>query len=68
LNALKTGNNKIYLTLIGGGVFGNKIAWIMNAIKRALNLYRHVNLDVVIVSHGHSNWHVQELVKQYENE
>jgi len=68
LNTLKTGNNKIYLTLIGGGVFGNKIAWIMDAIKRALNLYRNVNFDVVIVSHGHSNWHVQELIKQYEDE
>jgi len=68
LNYLKTGNNKIYLTLIGGGVFGNNIAWIMSAIQRVLSSYRHVDLDVVIVSHGYSNWHVQKLIQQHSNE
>lgn len=65
LNSLKTGNNKVYLTLIGGGAFGNKITWIINAIKRSLELYRHLNINVVIVSHGYSNSHVQELVRQF---
>jgi len=64
LNSLKTGNNKVYLTLIGGGAFGNERAWIINAIKRSLNIYKHVDLDVFIVSHGYSNSHIQELIHQ----
>ncbi|MDM8562166.1 hypothetical protein QUF54_02310 [Candidatus Marithioploca araucensis] len=66
LNFLKTGNNKVYLTLIGGGAFGNEMAWIMNAINRSLNLYKSVGIDVVIVSHGYSNNHVKELIHQFE--
>jgi hypothetical protein len=65
LNFLKTGNNKVYLTLLGGGVFGNKIRWIIDAINRSLNLYKHFELDVIIVSHGHSNSHVQKLIRYF---
>lgn len=68
LNYLKTGNNKIYLTLIGGGAFGNERTWIINALKRSLNLYKHADLDVAIISHGYSNSHVQELIHQFGNE
>jgi len=65
LNSLETGNNKVYLTLLGGGAFGNEIEWIINAIRRTLNLYKHVSLEIVIVSYGHSNRHVQELICQF---
>ena len=64
LNYLKTGNNKIYLTLIGGGAFGNERTWIINSIRRSLNLYKHAALDVAIISHGYSNRHVQELIHE----
>ena len=64
LNYLQNGNNTLYLTLIGGGAFGNKIEWITNAIHRSLNLYKHVGLDVAIVSYGHSNEYIQELIKK----
>ena len=36
LNYLKTGNPKVYLTLIGGGFFGNPPKLISAAIKRAV--------------------------------
>ncbi len=62
LNFQKTGNNKVYLTLIGGGAFGNEIAWIINAIERSLDLYSHIGLDIFIVSYGYSNSHIQELI------
>lgn len=65
LNSLKTDNNRVYLTLLGGGAFGNKKTWIINAIKRSLSLYKHKDIDVVIVSHGCSNSHVQELIDQF---
>ena len=64
LNYLQNGNNTLYLTLIGGGAFGNKIEWITNAIHRSLNLYKHVGLDVAIVSYGDSNENIQELIKK----
>ena len=64
LNAISHGNNRVFLTLLGGGAFGNEIDWIIGGIQRALNLFKHVDLDVVIVSYGSSNDHVQKLVNQ----
>lgn len=64
LNSIKNGNNKLFLTLLGGGVFGNEIAWIANGIQRALNMYKHTDLDIAIVSYGHSNPHAQQIVDQ----
>ena len=49
-----TGCNKLFLTLIGGGVFGNELDWILSAIRRSLNLFASANLDVSIVSRGSS--------------
>ena len=62
LNFRKTGNNKVYLTLVGGGAFGNKTEWIIDAIKRSLNLYSHTGLDIIIVSHKYPNSHVKEII------
>ncbi len=39
LNAMKYGNNRLFLTLLGGGAFGNQTNWIIDGIKRALTLY-----------------------------
>lgn len=66
-NYLENGNNKVYLTLIGGGAFGNEKEWIINAIARSLELYKMFNLQVFIVSHGYSNPHVQKLVNEFKN-
>jgi len=65
LNYLRNGNNTLYLTLIGGGAFGNKREWIINSVYRSLNLYKHVGLDVAIVSYGYSNEDIQELIKKF---
>ena len=67
LNFLKTGNNKVFLTLVGGGVFGNDISWIIDAIHRTLNLYSHYGLDIVIVSYGSSNKYVREFIHEFNN-
>jgi hypothetical protein len=55
LNVVKHGNRKLYLTLVGGGAFGNDINWIFSAIERAVNLFRTTPLEIFIVSHGRSN-------------
>ncbi len=62
LNFSRTGNNKVYLTLLGGGVFGNHDDWIFAAIQRALDLFRHTPLDVAIVSYRVSKPRVGKLV------
>jgi hypothetical protein len=55
----------VYLTLLGGGAFGNDTAWIIDSITRALMRYRAWPLEVVIVSYGRSNETVQQLVAQF---
>lgn len=53
-NATRSGNRVIFLTLLGGGVFGNRDQWITDAIERAFHKHRHHGLDVRIVSYGQS--------------
>lgn len=62
INLANTGNNRVFLTLVGGGVFGNRIEWILASIKRALELFERYPLDVKIVSFGNPNPRVQELL------
>ena len=63
--AITGGHRRVYLTLLGGGVFGNEPSWILSAIDRALNLYcRAAELDVVIVSYPRSNRAVQRLMER----
>ena len=63
-NAQATGNSTVYLTLIGGGVFGNPAAWIVSAIERAIERHANSGLDVVIVSYGGPNAKLSGLVDQ----
>jgi hypothetical protein len=65
LNLQMTGNNRVFLTLLGGAAFGNTMEWILQAMKRAWQLYADWNLDVAIVSYGKSKPEVQTLVKQF---
>lgn len=62
LNSVKTGNKSVYLTLLGGGAFGNEQEWILGAIRRACLLFRQSELDVKIVSFRKSNADVKRLV------
>jgi hypothetical protein len=64
LNARKTGNNKLFLTLLGGGAFGNENDWIIRAIRRALGLYQQSGLDVAIVSYRSRKECVQPLLRR----
>lgn len=68
LNYQKTGNNKVYLTTLGGGAFGNKMEWILSAMKRAIEMYRLYGLDIEIVSYESSDGHVQQLVEELNDE
>ena len=52
LNRAETGNDQLFLTLIGGGAFGNRFQWIADAVERATAIHLHSDLDVRIVSYG----------------
>ena len=66
LNVQETGNKRVFLTLLGGGAFGNRTDWIMDSIERALRLYGDRDLEVAIVSYSTSKPTVRRLVKQWE--
>lgn len=54
INATQPGGRPaVYLTLLGGGAFGNQRSWILHAIERALTQVRDQALDVCLVSYGH---------------
>jgi hypothetical protein len=62
-NFYKTENNKLFLTLVGGGAFGNNLNWIFDAIKHSINKFRNTPLDVKIVTFGNSNSNVRKFVQ-----
>ena len=64
LYAAKSGNKSVYLTLLGGGAFGNDQEWILNAIRRAAKLYNKHDLDVKIVSFRRSNPAIRKLCEE----
>jgi hypothetical protein len=57
----------VLLTLLGGGAFGNDIAWILAGLRRALHLYQQAALDVAIVSYGTSQPAVRHLVQHLQH-
>jgi len=62
-NAARTGNNRLYLTLLGGGAFGNEKSWITDSIQRAIGIYCDCGLDIAIVSYGASKPAVTDVVR-----
>ena len=61
-NFSKTGTNKLFLTLLGGGAFGNKMEWILSAILRSARLFSDSGLNVAIVSHGRKNSEIEAML------
>lgn len=65
VNSLGDKKNKVFLTMLGGGAFGNEPSWIINAIERAVTRYKHYMLEVFIVSYGASNSNVKALINRF---
>lgn len=63
-NAAQTGNRVAYLTLLGGGVFGNRDHWIADAIERAFQKHIDHELDIRIVAYDQSKPAIAELVSR----
>lgn len=64
INREKTGNRQLFLTLLGGGAFGNEIDWIINALRRAFSIFARADLDVAIVSYRSTNPAIAQLVDE----
>jgi hypothetical protein len=52
INAQRGASNVVFLTLLGGGAFGNRGSWISAAMRRSLKLMTTFDLDVRLVSYG----------------
>ena len=66
LNAARGTSNRVLLTRLGGGAFGNADDWIDAAMLRALRLQREHDLDVAIVSHGPPSQRLRDLKHRYD--
>lgn len=65
---LKTcpGPRRVYLTCLGGGVFGNPMEWITDAMEEAFSKFENVDLEVCIVTYaGSIDRGLLELEKRY---
>lgn len=52
----RQGSNKLVLTAVGGGVFGNESAWIVEGIASAAEIIRQSGLDVYFVCYRQSDF------------
>lgn len=55
LNLERNNSNKVFLTLVGGGAFGNEEHWIVESLLLALRKFKYTPLDVQVVSYGQTN-------------
>eukprot|EP00929_Paragymnodinium_shiwhaense_P076685 TRINITY_DN3946_c0_g1_i1.p1 TRINITY_DN3946_c0_g1~~TRINITY_DN3946_c0_g1_i1.p1 ORF type:complete len:349 (+),score=88.70 TRINITY_DN3946_c0_g1_i1:79-1125(+) len=60
-NGEKKGSRKVFLTALGGGVFGNDMEWIRDAMSKAFDTFRAWNFEVYIVSFRDSERLLKEL-------
>ncbi|MDQ7856497.1 hypothetical protein [Klebsiella michiganensis] len=65
LNYRRTGNPRVYVTMVGGGAFGNEPGWIITALRRALYLVSHHNLEVMFVSYRHTPAAFYSLIEEF---
>lgn len=64
INLDNTGSNKLYLTLVGGGAFGNDQNWILESLLQSIRKFKNAPLNIQIVSYGNSNPMVQKLISK----
>ena len=63
-NARLTGNPNCFLTLVGGGVFQNRLPWIMEAMGFARSRVHSEGVNAVIVSYGNRSGAVDHFIEK----
>jgi len=59
-------SNKVFLTLVGGGAFGNERDWILESIEKNLKKFKNYDLDIVFVTYsGNNSYDLDALCKKY---
>ncbi len=66
INQARGQSDRVYLTLLGGGAFGNQPAWIEAALRRALDSVADLALQVHLVSHREVPASLQALARRYQ--
>lgn len=66
INMNNNNSNIVYLTLVGGGAFGNEEYWIFESLKKAIDKFKNVPLDVRIVSYGQSNSRLLRFLNEFK--
>jgi hypothetical protein len=46
------GSRRVFLTCLGGGVFGNSMSWITQAMRRAFEQFKDCDLDIRVVTYA----------------
>lgn len=64
LNFKKYKSNKVFLTSVGGGAFGNQEYWILESMQQAIRKFQHVPFDIKVVSYGRSNQNLRNAIKE----
>ena len=65
VNAERGASNVVFLTLLGGGAFGNQSSWIYDAMRRALEMMRPYDIEVRLVSHGAPSMEMQAIAEEF---
>lgn len=65
INLNKGKSNKAFLTLVGGGAFGNDFNWIIESLIKAIEKFKNIPLDIKIVSYGMSNSLLKKAIEQF---
>lgn len=56
----------VYLTALGGGVFGNPMEWIADAMRRAFRKFQNTALDVRIVIYRYPEPELSALEREFQ--
>ena len=64
-NASRGKSNKVLLTRLGGGAFGNDDRWIDEAMIGALDHVAEEELEVLLVSYGAAPENMLEIARRY---
>lgn len=65
INWERNKSEKVFLTLVGGGAFGNEEHWIVESIQQTISKFKHTPLHVQIVSYGQSNPYVLRAICEF---
>lgn len=65
LNSARGRSDKVLLTSLGGGAFGNNEQWIHESMTRALDLFKDFALDVRPVSFGEPSHSFRAIARDY---